>query len=47
VTHEESDDKDTFVTSDSLNPQKARILLMLVLTKTKDPQKVQEYFNEY
>lgn len=47
MTHEESDDKDTFVTSDSLNPQKARILLMLVLTKTKDPQKVQEYFNEY
>ncbi|MED3959001.1 type II asparaginase [Priestia aryabhattai] len=47
VTHEESDDKDTFVTSDSLNPQKARILLMLALTKTKDPKKIQEYFNEY
>ena len=47
VTHEESDDKDKFVTSDSLNPQKARILLMLALTKTKDPKKIQEYFNEY
>ncbi|WJX02416.1 type II asparaginase [Priestia aryabhattai] len=47
VTHEASDDKDKFVTSDSLNPQKARILLMLALTKTKDPKKIQEYFNEY
>ncbi|AXI28684.1 L-asparaginase [Priestia megaterium] len=47
VTHETSDDKDKFVTSDSLNPQKARILLMLTLTKTKDAKKIQEYFNEY
>jgi L-asparaginase len=33
--------------SGSLNPQKARILLMLALTKTKDPQKIQAYFDEY
>ncbi|MCD2456615.1 L-asparaginase, partial [Staphylococcus aureus] len=33
--------------SNSLNPQKARMLLMLALTKTNDPQKIQAYFNEY
>lgn len=36
-----------FVTADSLNPQKARILLMLALTKTNDPSQIQSYFNEY
>ncbi|MFD1953334.1 type II asparaginase [Paenibacillus thailandensis] len=36
-----------FVTTDSLNPQKARILLMLALTKTSDAAKIQQYFNEY
>lgn len=30
-----------------LLPQKARILLMLALTKTKDPREIQRYFNEY
>jgi L-asparaginase len=30
-----------------LMPQKARILLMLALTKTKDPREVQRIFNEY
>jgi L-asparaginase/Glu-tRNA(Gln) amidotransferase subunit D len=30
-----------------LTPQKARILLMLALTKTKDPKEVQRYFDEY
>jgi L-asparaginase len=30
-----------------LTPQKARILLMLALTKTKDPREVQRFFNEY
>jgi L-asparaginase len=33
--------------SNSLNPQKSRILLMLALTQTKDPQKIQQYFDEY
>jgi L-asparaginase len=28
-----------------LNPQKARILLMLGLTKTDNPQKLQQFFN--
>ncbi len=33
--------------ADSLNPQKARILLMLALTLTKDPKRIQEYFHTY
>lgn len=33
--------------SNSLNPPKSRILLMLALTKTDDPEKIQKYFNEY
>lgn len=36
-----------FVASLNLNPQKARILLMLALTKTRDWQTIQQYFNEY
>ncbi len=36
-----------FVTSDTLNPQKARILLELALTKTSDPEKVQTFFDRY
>lgn len=36
-----------FVASQELNPQKARILLMLALTKTKDPKTIQTYFNNY
>ncbi|MBA4602367.1 type II asparaginase [Thermoactinomyces mirandus] len=39
--------KEGFITSDSLNPQKARILLMLALTQTKDPVKIQEFYNQY
>lgn len=35
------------VASQGLNPQKARVLLMLALTKTNDWKKIQEYFNEY
>jgi hypothetical protein len=30
-----------------LLPQKARILLMLALTRTKDPREIQRMFNEY
>ncbi|GLF87940.1 MULTISPECIES: type II asparaginase [Bacillus] len=47
VTREKTDDEHHFVSSDSLNPQKARILLMLALTKTKDPVKVQRYYEQY
>ena len=35
------------VPGDNLNPQKARILLMLALTKTHDPKDVQRMFSEY
>jgi L-asparaginase len=35
------------VTSDNLPPHKARILLRLALTKTKDPKEIQRMFNEY
>jgi L-asparaginase len=35
------------VTSDNINPQKARILLRLALTKTTDPKEIQRMFNEY
>lgn len=33
--------------SQALNPQKARMLLQLALTKTQDPKKIQEYFDKY
>jgi L-asparaginase len=38
---------DPFVQGDNLVPHKARILLMLGLTKTKDPRELQRIFNEY
>lgn len=41
------DDHYNFVVSDTLNPQKARILLMLSLTITKDPQEIQQIFWKY
>jgi L-asparaginase len=44
---EVDDNKYQFVASWGLNPQKARILLMLALTKTDDWKKIQEYFNNY
>jgi L-asparaginase len=30
-----------------LNPQKARVLLRMALTKTKDVKTIQRYFEEY
>ncbi|WP_276483258.1 type II asparaginase [Paraflavitalea pollutisoli] len=44
---ETDDDKLGTIVSDDLNPQKARILLMLGLTKTKDRKKLQEFFFQY
>jgi L-asparaginase len=44
---EMDDDRLGFIAADELNPQKARILLMLGLTRTRDPQKLQEMFYEY
>lgn len=35
------------IAADTLNPQKARILLMLALTKTRDPKELQRIFSEY
>ncbi len=35
------------IPADTLNPQKARILLMLALTKTKDPKEIRRMFAEY
>ena len=44
---EEKDDENNFVVADNLNPQKARILLMLALTKTSDAKAIQEMFYTY
>jgi L-asparaginase len=44
---EVDDDKLGFVAAMELNPQKARILLMLALMKTTDPKRLQEYFMTY
>lgn len=41
------DDAAGFVVADSLNPQKARILLMLALTVTRRPEEIQKMFWEY
>ncbi|GGJ16246.1 L-asparaginase 2 [Paenibacillus hunanensis] len=47
VTHSDEDDQNGMISSDSLNPQKARILLMLALTQTKDAKQIQTFFDEY
>lgn len=44
---EVDDEKYEFVASWELNPQKARVLLMLALTKTNDWREIQKYFMEY
>ena len=44
---EANDDELDFVVSDTLNPQKARILLMLALTRTSDSKVVQKMFYTY
>ena len=41
------DDELNFVASLDLNPQKARVLLRLALTKTTDLKEIQRYFEEY
>ena len=47
VTRWAEDDKYGFIAGDTLNPQKARILLMLALTKTNDLKEIQRIFDEY
>ena len=44
---EVDDDKLGLIAAMELNPQKARILLMLGLMQTKDPKKLQEFFYAY
>ncbi|MBK4737501.1 type II asparaginase [Noviherbaspirillum pedocola] len=44
---EANDDELDFVVSDTLNPQKARILLMLALTRTTDTREIQRMFYDY
>ena len=41
------DDKLDFIASDTLNPQKSRILLMLALTQTDETKEIQQIFFEY
>ena len=46
--HAEVDDsKYGFIAAQFLNPQKARVLLQLALTVTKDPAQIQAFFDEY
>ncbi len=43
-----NDDELGTIASMELNPQKARVMLMLGLTETNDPKKkLQEYFYQY
>jgi len=44
---EVNDDKLGLVAGMELNPQKARILLMLSLTKTSDAKEIQQFFYQY
>jgi len=44
---EVDDTKFGFVAAGTLNPQKARILLQLALTQTKDAKQIQQMFNQY
>ena len=48
VLHDEINDEELgTIVSDDLTPQKARILLMLGLTKTKDKKQLQQFFFKY
>jgi len=42
-----NDDEMGFVASDELNPQEARILLMLALLKPRTTTKLQQLFQSY
>jgi len=39
--------RDGIVAADNLNPQKARVLAMLALTRTEDPDEIQRMFDTY
>jgi L-asparaginase len=42
-----NDDQLDFIASGELSPAKSRVLLMLSLTKTSDPKKLQQFFETY
>ena len=44
---EANDDELDFVVSNTLNPQKARVLLLLALTQTTDTKEIQQMFYDY
>ena len=44
---EANDDPLDFVVADTLSPQKARILLMLALTRTSNTKEIQRMFYTY
>lgn len=44
---ESDDDAEGLVVADSLNPQKARVLLMLALARTTDVVAIQQYFSSH
>jgi len=47
VVHIESRQVDGVVTADNLNPWKARVLLMLALTRSREPRDIQRMFDTY
>ena len=47
VVAQDEHDKLGMIPGDNLNPQKARILLMLALTKTQDRQEIKRMFQQY
>ena len=47
VAVSDDDKKLGFISGEDLNPQKARVLLMLSLTKTNDSKKIAEWFLKY
>jgi len=44
---EVNDDEFDFIVSNTLNPQKARVLLLLALTQTTDTKEIQQIFYDY
>lgn len=47
VIHRDDYDRLGLIPADNLSPQKARILLMLALSKTSDPKEIDRIFSEY
>ena len=39
--------KEGIISADNLNPQKARVLAMVALTVSKNPEKIQEIFDTH